>query len=578
MQRIKLNNICEDANGAVPRFLMRVWMLSAVLALFAVSGACSSSRADVPQQIVATVGDSTITFQEFLDRYEDYLIFTGLQDNMQARFAILNNMINEILLRHYDDNSKIYADPEYQKEITSAWNRTVLAFLKDQEVYAKITVTDQELREAYRRSKIKLAVRHLYAATEKDAENLYSLAAMGVSFDELAKQCFTDTALRNNGGYLGYINWGETDPNFENAAYALKVGEISKPVKTTEGYSIIRVDDRIEDPFMTDYEFLNMKHKLERALKIEKKQPYEKAYLEKVFKRKKVEFNEKALNAVFDDLQRLQRGDIETMSPAGQLFPYCVQYNGKRYGQKEIEEKILETPGYDRKLLGSVALLREAIVGLIMQDVLLKIARDKGYDTTSYVKETFTKLANNIYLNYKRNEVLDKVPVADSEIMAYYRKNIAFYTSEREINVQEIILDNDSLASAIKARIDQGEDFGALAKRYSLRTWSAKQNGVMGLTPISSFGEIKDTLWSMSYGSVLGPLKFDRYFGIFRVIDKQEGRPIDVSIVRDQIVKAIKNEKGFPYMKNRLARLAKRTTVKVNGDIIKNYTMNLAGK
>ncbi|HTR81130.1 MAG TPA: peptidylprolyl isomerase, partial [Bacteroidota bacterium] len=334
MQRIKLNNICEDANGAVPRFLMRVWMLSAVLALFAVSGACSSSRSDVPQQIVATVGDSTITFQEFLDRYEDYLIFTGLQDNMQARFAILNNMINEILLRHYDDNSKIYADPEYQKEITSAWNRTVLAFLKDQEVYAKITVTDQELREAYRRSKIKLAVRHLYAATEKDAENLYSLAAMGVSFDELAKQCFTDTALRNNGGYLGYINWGETDPNFENAAYALKVGEISKPVKTTEGYSIIRVDDRIEDPFMTDYEFLNMKHKLERALKIEKKQPYEKAYLEKVFKRKKVEFNEKALNAVFDDLQRLQRGDIETMSPAGQLFPYCVQYNGKRYGQK----------------------------------------------------------------------------------------------------------------------------------------------------------------------------------------------------------------------------------------------------
>jgi len=70
-------------------------------------------------QIVASVGDSRITFQDFSDRYEDYLIFTGLQDNLQARYAILNNMINEILLRQYDDNSKVYGNPEYKREIAS---------------------------------------------------------------------------------------------------------------------------------------------------------------------------------------------------------------------------------------------------------------------------------------------------------------------------------------------------------------------------------------------------------------------------------------------------------------------------
>jgi parvulin-like peptidyl-prolyl isomerase len=87
---------------------------------------------------------------------------------------------------------------------------------------------------------------------------------MGVSFKELAKQVFTDTTLRNNGGSLGYITWGYTDPSFESVAYSLKVGEVSRPVNTAQGYSIIKVDDRIEDPFTTETEFLNRKHKRRR--------------------------------------------------------------------------------------------------------------------------------------------------------------------------------------------------------------------------------------------------------------------------------------------------------------------------
>jgi parvulin-like peptidyl-prolyl isomerase len=238
-----------------------------MLTLFSVIVVFPQNNKDT-SQIVATVGNQNTTFKNYLDRYEDYLIWTGVQDNMQARYAILNNMINEILLRNYDDNSKVYNNPEYVKEIEWAKKEAILAFLKDREVYAKITATDDELRQAFKRSKTKVAVRHLYAATEKEADNLYNLLKIGVSFDELAKQTFTDTLLKNNGGYLGFINWGETDPDFENVAYSLKIGEISQPVKTAQGYSIIKVEDKIQDPFLTEDGFVNMKHKLERAVRI----------------------------------------------------------------------------------------------------------------------------------------------------------------------------------------------------------------------------------------------------------------------------------------------------------------------
>jgi len=528
-------------------------------------------------QFIASVGNTKISYAEFKDRYEDYLVFTGVQDNMQARYAILNNMINEILLRQYDDNSNVYKNPEYKKELRWAWKETVLAFLKDREVYAKISVTDAELRTAYERSKVKVSVRHLYARTEAEAENLYKLVKMGVSFNELAKQVFTDTALKYNGGSLGFITWGETDPNFESVAYSLKIGEVSRPVKTLQGYSIIKVDDRVEDPFKTETEFLNRKRKLERALKIDKKLPYEKAYLEQVFDTGRVTFNDRGLEAVCNDLKKNPVNISETTTHTPQDGQYCARYENTTYTAQEIESKILDVPAFNRSMITDVKRLKVALLGLFMQDVLLNIAGKKGYDSTSYVTETYAKLANNIYLNYKKNEVLDLIPVSDSEITKYYNQNIAYYSNEKEMNVQEIVVGSDSLAYALKKRIERGEDFGSLALKYSQRAWSAKNKGIMGLSPASHFGELKDTLWNAPIGRVVGPIKFDKYAGLFRVISRENEQPIPANAVRPEIVKALQNEKGFPYMKRRLEGLSKLTTIKINDDLVKNYTMNLAG-
>jgi parvulin-like peptidyl-prolyl isomerase len=530
-------------------------------------------------QIVATVGNQNTTFKNYLDRYEDYLIWSGLKDNTQIRYAILNNMINEILLRNYDDNSKVYNNPEYIKEVKWAKKETILSFLKDREVYAKITASDDELRQAYLRSKTKVAVRHLYAETEKEANDLYNLLKIGVGFDELAKQIFTDTLLKNNGGYLGFINWGETDPDFENVAYSLKIGEYSHPVKTAQGYSIIKVEDKIQDPFLTEDGFVQMKHKLERAVRISKKTPSEAAYLKTIFDQTQVKFNDEAILAVLDHLKKMNynsQNDLESGNFSGKIYKNCVKFKDRIYSEGEIEQKIFEVPKYNLDLLTDVSKLKNAVIGLIMQDFLLGIAAEKGYDTLSYVLETSSKLENNIYLNYKKNEILETVPVLDSDISKYYNSNIGYYTSENEMNVQEIVVSDDSLANVLINKINKGEEFGKLAEKYSVRKWSAVKKGIMGLSPVSYFGSMKDTLWNSPIGKIFGPVKFENYFGIFRVLDKKDGLPIDIGLVKSQIISNIKNGKGFPYMKKKLEDLAKKTTVWFNDDLIKSYNIKLS--
>ena len=72
-------------------------------------------------------------------------------------------------------------------------------------------------------------------------------------FSDLAKR-FSNDSSAPQGGDLGWLNPGETVPPFENAMNALKIGEVSQPVKSQFGWHLIVVDDRrtedIADQFL----------------------------------------------------------------------------------------------------------------------------------------------------------------------------------------------------------------------------------------------------------------------------------------------------------------------------------------
>src|SRR3970040_1656545 len=69
-------------------------------------------------------------------------------------------------------------------------------------------------------------------------------AKAGEDFGKLAKELSEDTATAPQGGDLGFVGKGEMVPQFEEAVFALKKGEISpQPVRTPFGYHAIMVSD-----------------------------------------------------------------------------------------------------------------------------------------------------------------------------------------------------------------------------------------------------------------------------------------------------------------------------------------------
>jgi parvulin-like peptidyl-prolyl isomerase len=86
--------------------------------------------------------------------------------------------------------------------------------------------------------------RHILVADEDAAKKVVERVKGGESFDTVAAEVSTDGSNKDKGGDLGWFGKGMMVSEFETAAYALKVGEISAPVKTQFGWHVIRLDDR----------------------------------------------------------------------------------------------------------------------------------------------------------------------------------------------------------------------------------------------------------------------------------------------------------------------------------------------
>lgn len=105
------------------------------------------------------------------------------------------------------------------------------------------------------------------AAAQHRAEDLLKQLKGGAKFEDVAKKSSEDPGSANVGGSLGWIGKGQTTPEFEKAAYALSKGQVSDVVKSSDGFHIIRLDDKHEARLKTVDE---VKDQIEPILKQQK--------------------------------------------------------------------------------------------------------------------------------------------------------------------------------------------------------------------------------------------------------------------------------------------------------------------
>lgn len=86
----------------------------------------------------------------------------------------------------------------------------------------------------------KIHAAHILVKTETEAFGILFDIRNGMKFEEIARARSLCPSGKK-GGDLGWFGRGQMAKEFEDAAFALKVGETSKPVKTQFGWHIIKL-------------------------------------------------------------------------------------------------------------------------------------------------------------------------------------------------------------------------------------------------------------------------------------------------------------------------------------------------
>jgi parvulin-like peptidyl-prolyl isomerase len=275
--------------------------LFSIILLFVFSPAsyCLNSNQDT----LAVIDHKVISSSDFISSYKEKLTRIGLTDNGETRLGYLMNLVTDELLIAEAKNKGYDKTETAKKEYKRICLQELLNAYTIKYISPTIVINESDLQDLFVKLNTKIKVSHLYAPTKEKADLLYKELKSGKGFEDLAKENFLDPELRKNGGSLGYISIDEMDPEFEKVAYSLRVGEISEPVKTVYGYSIIRVDDIKINPLITENEFLKAKERLKAFARKRAFEEASKEFSKSLNQQLEVRLNDELIDKIYNSLQ-----------------------------------------------------------------------------------------------------------------------------------------------------------------------------------------------------------------------------------------------------------------------------------
>lgn len=216
------------------------------------SGSTAKSNDPEAAKVVASYGNKTLTRGEVMSEFEKLpgpsRAYVAVPE--RKRQFVENLVLNELVFEE-GQREGLDRDPDIERQVEDLRHRLVV-----QRVMRKFQtppeISDEQVRKYYDDNQALYAgtqvrAKHILVKDEATASQIaVEVRANPEKFGDIAKEKSTDTATAQKGGDVGLFGQGRMVPEFEKAAFALKEGEISEPVKTQYGYHVIMVTERKE--------------------------------------------------------------------------------------------------------------------------------------------------------------------------------------------------------------------------------------------------------------------------------------------------------------------------------------------
>ncbi|MGH4120225.1 peptidylprolyl isomerase [Clostridium sp.] len=201
-------------------------------------------------KVLAIVNGSEITEKDMKRTLQRFPQETQEHYNTEeGKKQFLDQMINFELIYAHALDSDMKNDPDYIEQVKLI-EKDVLIQIGVKNIMSSVDTTEEEIKKYYEdniemfNSDETASAKHILVDDLEKMKEIKLEITNGMSFEEAAKK-YSKCPSSAQGGSLGSFSRGKMVPEFEEAAFKLKVGEISEPIKTQFGYHLIQLDEKI---------------------------------------------------------------------------------------------------------------------------------------------------------------------------------------------------------------------------------------------------------------------------------------------------------------------------------------------
>jgi parvulin-like peptidyl-prolyl isomerase len=507
---------------------------------------------------VATVDGVRISSRELQDR----LAGRRQRGEQVGAEAVAQSLVDEVLLASEAGRRKLPLPPALAAQLDEARRRAAGRHYTDT-VLAGVTPDEETLRSVFHLNADTVRFKLLVVTTREAGEAARDRLKRGGTFLQESKNSLHAESARN-GGDMGLRSRGSLPAPLAAVVFAAPLDEIHGPVALDLGFAVVQVSSRT---IGTEAEFAQKREKLVVFARQQLAGATRKHLVDQLRAKDKVKLDEPFLLSTGSSVDRAQADRvIATVSGRPLRYGALLTY---------IDEVFQGRPqGHS---FG--ASVKVEMANTMIDDQLLEAeAVRTGADKLPAVEAELAPLRREALATALAQSLRDgALTPTDPELEAWYRAHPKEFLQPASRRCRVIVVQSVPAASAVRKRLEAGEQFGTVAREVSLDADSAARGGDLGEVSFATLATMERdpaqaslarTIRSAPAAALTGPVAAGGAQYLFSCEAIRPERTVPLAEVRPAVVARVRAEAGQRALDAALARLRVAARISIDREAV----------